>query len=415
MLEKFTDSLKEFYSSNNDIALSYIKFRHFRFELADHTFFKVQKPIKTEKQLLNFIKGTNPLNAYYSVGKWINPHKLEPFLKAKRISGNLFLGADIAFDIDFKPFSIANIEKARLEAVKLYELLKYRFPLKYISFSGGKGFHLLFDDINNYKSKNPFERELEVKKNRKKLVDEVKQLVKIDTSVTVDPRRILRIPGTINSSTGYQCRIISDKELETSAKEILKNTKRVNHSALRTFWDDFRLTPIRNLSKAARAGASSAFTTFVTNSVLGAKDRCVPFFEYESVPLRFVEKSLLKVQKLYSLSDIYIFQYDNNYHALSLDSLSFRRVVKIVKAAKCSFWKLVKYKYLTFPLDDELDSRGRILFPKPKLVKVLTSIGKHQKSRGHKLMLEKHFNIRTDESNLSGKNEYKLMYAAIEV
>ena len=125
------------------------------------------------------------------------------------------MGHDVAFDIDRRPLSIFNLERARKDAVRLLDLLSDRnYPLKYAAFSGSKGFHLVFDDIDMTLDPDIHSRERVIIQRRKMLVDEVVEKgIEIDTTVTADTRRIIRLPGTINSKTGYCCQYLTRRSV----------------------------------------------------------------------------------------------------------------------------------------------------------------------------------------------------------
>ena len=97
-----------------------------------------------------------------------------------------------------------------------------------IVFSGGKGFHLIYPDfrtqlmVENYaptkllsEQKQWWSREA-----RTLLINQMKtshlvseeELLLLDWEVTVDPRRIIRLPGTVHGKTLRVCKVITDME-----------------------------------------------------------------------------------------------------------------------------------------------------------------------------------------------------------
>ncbi|MBS3067808.1 hypothetical protein J4450_03840 [Candidatus Micrarchaeota archaeon] len=412
--------LKAYYANCElNLPIEEINHRYFRFDVLGR-FVKIKKSIKDNEELARILYRYAPTNAYYSVSKWLSPGEVEPTYKAKSIIQSMFLGSDIAFDIDFKPFSIENIERARIETVKLIDFLEQKeIKIKYIAFSGGKGFHVLCKDPNRYLHEHPLERERAAKRYRMLLVDDVaKENIEIDTSVTIDTRRIIRIPGTINAKTGYICRVLEENEILNSASEIIKNTPRVKQSTLATVWDEVQLRCIRIISKrAVRSRVSPApfyLTTFLSNTVIGPKDRCVPFFVYNR-RLEKVERELLELQSTYTLGNIYVLSSENSTFAFSIDSLPLRRMEKILKASSSSgINKLLKYKQLFMRIEQEEDKDGKILKEKPKLVKILFAESKHIQSAGHAQFLKDYYGISV-EGNLHGNSEYKIIPSVIKI
>ncbi len=412
--------LKDYYADYDlDLPIEDINHRYFRFDVFGR-FVKIKKSIKDSKTLAKLLYRYAPTNAYYSVAKWLSPGEVEPSYKAKSIIQSMFLGSDIAFDIDFKPFSIANIERARIETIKLTNFLwQKEIEIKYIAFSGGKGFHILCKDPNRYMQAHPLEREQAAKQYRMLLVDEIiKENIEIDTSVTIDTRRIIRIPGTINAKTGYACRVLAERELLTNAREIIKNTHRVKQSTLATVWDEASFQLLRIISKrAVRSRVSPApfyLTTFLSNTVLGVRDRCIPFFIYNR-ELPKVEKELLMLQSTYFLGNVYVLESEDSTYAFSIDSLPLRRVEKILKASSgTGINKLLKYKQLFMRIEQEEDKEGNVIKEKPKLIKILFAQSKHMQSKGHAQFLKDYYGIIV-EGNLHGKSEYKIIPSVIKI
>ncbi len=430
----FQRLLKNYYANRLDTNIEEINHRFFRFDVFGR-FVKIRKDINNAKKLSKLLYRYAPTNAYYSVAKWLNASEVEPAYKAKSIMQGMFLGSDLAFDIDFKPFSISNIERARKETVKLVGFLEQKgIEIKYIAFSGGKGFHVLCKDPNRYLQEHPLQREEEAKKYRMALVGEITgNGIVIDRSVTIDTRRIIRIPGTINAKTGYACRILEQNELQNSASEIIKNTHRVKQSTLATVWDEVSFQLLCIISKgAARSRVSTApfyLTTFLSNTVLGVKDRCVPFFIYNK-KLEKLERELLNLQSTYSLGNVYILKSEDAYFAFSIDSLPLRRVEKILKAStSIGINKLLKYKQLFMRVEQEEDQAGNILREKPKLMSILFAHGKHVQSAGHALFLKDYYGIivenlvttghdlsmKNHQDKLHGKNEYKIIPSVMKI
>jgi hypothetical protein len=98
---------------------------------------------------------------------------------------------------------------------------KKKWTLKYIAFSGSKGFHVCYNDPWTYNFAKPFEREMQANKKREKLVKTLKDKLIFDYKITSDSRRIVRIPGTYNSKSGYKCSIINEEMLNLPIGEFL--------------------------------------------------------------------------------------------------------------------------------------------------------------------------------------------------
>ena len=98
-----------------------------------------------------------------------------------------------------------------------------------ISFSGGKGFHLIFKDAKREKFliEDLAKREQTVIEQRKALLDEVLEAgFDVDKLVTADTRRIIRLPGTLHGTTGWCCTRITRGMLSIPVKKWLHTLPR---------------------------------------------------------------------------------------------------------------------------------------------------------------------------------------------
>jgi len=221
--------IKSYYKSNPvDLATtSPVKFRHFRFRLEDTSFYKVKCKIRDSRDLREHLIKKAPLDVYYSTACWLNPHILGSRVE-KDVLKNLMISCDLAFDIDRG--GKLKLEDARQQAIRMNEFLKSKgISVRYSAFSGSKGFHVVSDDPWNDEiaEENPRKRESEAIERRKRIVQEAKEKgIIFDEKVTVDTRRIIRLPGTINSKTGSVCTVLNKKELESDIYEIIKLARR---------------------------------------------------------------------------------------------------------------------------------------------------------------------------------------------
>lgn len=395
--------------------------RQFRLNLGNR-FRVVPRRIATGQVLSRIVASYRPRDVYYSVGRWIEPHRVPPRYRARKIQDNLFLGCDLAFDIDVRPFSVASIEKARRICCTLLEYAESRgWQQHYIAFSGGKGFHVLCHDPTSYSAENPYEREKEAKRYRKGVARNMEnEGIEIDSTVTVDTRRIIRVPGTINFSTGYQCRRLQAGEIRKPAAEILKNTFRLSYSTLRTFGDDqLTLSMLQHIRAAVRGRVSPPpilYSTFLSNTVLGIRDRAVPFFTYRKEnPVR-VQELLQTVQQRYGLGNIYLFQSGGEIGALSADSLPLPRLAKVLRAGRSEgYGKLLRYRCNWLRIGAQVDAEGRPWRSEPRLVARLPARGRHTQSAGHLLFLQQRAGETNDGIfNKHGVEEYKIIDAMVK-
>ncbi len=365
------------------------RWRQFRFDLGDGRFFKVPRVIRHDGDMADWLVRKAPLDVYYTVGRFLSPERIGP--RSEVFSDNLFLGADLVFDLDREPFSPANIESARVDAVRLESWLECAgIRVKYRAFSGSKGFHLVCDDPFVSRSDSPIQRERQAKARRKVIAQRVlEEGIQIDAKVTVDTRRILRLPGTINSKTGLQSRVLSAGELREPAERILNNCRRVDVSASRIREEMTGTLQVFRKTRGSdrwevRSDPSHFFSSFLSSQVSGTLLH-VPLIDFGRMAEDDVMACIRRLQSAYHLSDFFLFRGDS-FFGLSLDALPARRVQKILKAAKArnerSFVRFAKsFARISPKVGPDMDA----FEPAPAFVRRVPGLrpGAHPRSRAH--------------------------------
>ena len=168
---------------------------------------------------------------YVSTSRWLDPIDL-PRLRDKERPHPILLDHLIVFDIDVAPLSLKNLEKARITAIGLHDYLANDASIQFLScsFSGSKGFHLFYLDLerDKFAIEDPKEREETVRGSRKQLLTRVLEGgYDVDERVTADTRRIIRLPGSIHGTTGYQCTVLGLEQLEKPLKDLLEDIPRI--------------------------------------------------------------------------------------------------------------------------------------------------------------------------------------------
>ncbi len=156
-----TDPCRHFYQHHPpDLsAITDLPHRHFRFLLPRGRFLKIRDRIRDEATLRKWLIRYRPSDVYYSTSCWLVPENLGRRERTP-VSDNIFLSSDIVFDIDRSPFSPVSLEQARGDTLKLLDFSRdHHLPVKYLAFSGSKGFHLVCRDLYRYDNPDPFARE----------------------------------------------------------------------------------------------------------------------------------------------------------------------------------------------------------------------------------------------------------------
>jgi DNA primase catalytic subunit len=182
---------------------------------------KIKDRITNLNTLRKWLCRFSPLHVYYSTATWLDSQNVGPKELRENSPGfqfayNVFLAQELYFDIDVA----GSLEQAKFWTRKLMEHLEkdYGFQSILPVYSGNKGFHLhVYDfDIKNWISNvspHPAVRELQTQEVKVKIVNDLmdKGLV-FDADVTVDTRRIIRLPGSVNGKTLNICQIVDDLE-----------------------------------------------------------------------------------------------------------------------------------------------------------------------------------------------------------
>ncbi len=415
-------NLNEFYNSNN-FSLEKItdtQWRQFRFFLPNSRFFKVPDTIRDSRVLKSWVLKKQPLDIYYSVARFLSPQTVGP--ASEKISDNLFLGADLAFDIDKQPFRVRNIEKARIQTLNLIGFLQeQKIPVKYIAFSGSKGFHVLCEDKFDYGECTPLQREKKAKQLRKTLCEQIlAKGIEIDSKVTVDTRRIIRLPGTINSKTGLECRLLSLEELFLPARQIINNSQKVSISACtirKEMTGNFQFArKIRGPEPtASKVLPQFVYCSFLSSKVSGTKLH-VPIIVFNSKNLQKAADCIQLLQQEYGLDDFFLFK-GKELFAIGLNALQPERINKILKKAYSKnrhFFK--KFVPAFVQISPTIGEKLNQVQKAPEFLKTIQSanIAKKPVSSGHiKFLSDCQINFK--ESGFAvGKKEYSLSHCLVE-
>ena len=190
-----------------------------------------RRRIRNHQTLAKAIGKDAVSDLYISTSRWLNPIDL-PRLRDKERPHPILLDHLIVFDIDVAPLSLKNLEEARTTAIGLHNYLASDTSMEFLicSFSGSKGFHLYYSDLerDKFAIEDPKEREEAVKTSRKQLLTQVlAEGYNVDERVTADTRRIIRLPGSIHGTTGYQCTVLGLEQLEKPLKDLLEDIPRI--------------------------------------------------------------------------------------------------------------------------------------------------------------------------------------------
>ena len=427
-INSISDPLEIFYNDNElDLSvISDLSRRHFRIISSHGKFLKIKDRINNSDQLKKKLINLRPKDVYYSTSTYLNPTTVGPRGKERSIltKSGIVMKNDISFDLDREPLSIRNLEKARKDCKRLIDFMDGKgYSLKYIAFSGSKGFHVIYEDKEGVSIADPFEREMEIIKIRKELVNKIKeQGISIDSAITVDTRRIIRLPGTINSKTGYACTLLTRSQIDQSIINWISDIPRLSGSVkIPSFtWPKFLALPSL-FSKKTKVTPTKriVYTTFITSSVLGTKGRHAVLLSFKNRKFARVIRKLEKAIETYRLTDIYVFRSGNEIQAISLKTVQRNRYQKIMDfvGSNCNT-QLEKFGRVAVRMGPLVNSAMQEIQKPAEFVKLLKSFGEREKnyvSAGHILFLERHGVPSVEYPLIHGSAEFKLVDAEIKV
>jgi len=182
-------------------------FHHFRFELFSEkrVFRRVRDVINNKRTLIDLIIRDCPMNVFFTPVKWLDPVNVRR--KKEEEIQDYMLSSPLYFDIDMKLVPEHSFESVIQTTQELINHIKETTGRKpdWIVFSGNQGFHVYYWDWDNIPQKysSSTERINVFKQNRRKILEELhRKEIYVDKSVTSDPWRLLRVPGTLHGKTG---------------------------------------------------------------------------------------------------------------------------------------------------------------------------------------------------------------------
>jgi DNA primase catalytic subunit len=190
-------------------------FHHFRFELFSQkrVFRRIRDVVNNKRTLIDLIRKECPRNVFFTPVRWLDPVNVRR-KKEKEIK-DYMLSSPLYFDIDMKLIPGRNFDgviQMTQELIGYIEETTGRKP-DWIVFSGNQGFHVYYWNWDNIPQRysSSTERINNFKQNRKKMLEELQQkAIQVDKSVTSDPWRLLRVPGTLHGKTGMIAKLFRD-------------------------------------------------------------------------------------------------------------------------------------------------------------------------------------------------------------
>jgi hypothetical protein len=261
----------------------------------------------------------------------------------------------------------------------------------------------VYQDANPSIKNDPYEREMETIERRKALTRKItEQGISIDSQVATDTRRIFRFPGTINSKTGMACTLLSQNDLEKGIDHILEKVPKTQPIKIK-YLNISGYLPKR---KPRPLTYKPYHSTYLSNTVLGIKNRYVAFIETrlpEEGAMIYFSKILAK----HKLPHLIVFKTINGYCGACLMTFQKHELIRLLKGCHSrNLAQFLKYRQNFLELDmSEPDRDSTLKMP----IKILYGAQRGYFSKGH-LKLFSYFSI-PNYSKQHGSEEVKLTYA----
>ena len=297
-------------------------------------------------RLTHVLKQHGPRDVFVGTSAWLDPIDL-PRIKETHLPHPILLDHLIVFDIDVQPFSIQSIERARKTTYRLLKWVRERYDvmLLAISYSGSKGFHLIFQDNVRtlFEEPDPRQREVMVKENRKALLQSVLDAgFEVDPTVTADTRRIIRLPGSLHGTSGWACTRIDEQWLSIPFNQWANHIPKIVGAQYppkrKMMFNLVRFNPLQWLSSALHKSKTTRVqhtpsTVFqVSSHVTGTKNRSA-LLAY--IPNHWKEEHLQDVErrlKGIGISSVYHFSNGTKHLIIGPHAVVNTQLQKVLRA-----------------------------------------------------------------------------------
>ena len=217
-----------------------------------------------------------PADLYVSTSAWLDPVNL-PGLRDDTKPAPVLLDHLVVFDMDLGPFSLKRLEQVRkrTSALLLWLTEHTDLELLHVTFSGGKGFHVVLRDPDRtpFEVAEPREREGAVRKHRQALLERVMAAGHtVDPTVTADTRRIIRVPGSLHGRTRWACTVLEEGLIHQPLRRWVGTLPRATDAEVMPKWPPRQA---RNASAKQEPAAPrpERLSLEVSTHVVGTKDR----------------------------------------------------------------------------------------------------------------------------------------------
>lgn len=308
------------------------QFYHFRVLTNEGVWKKIKVKIRSEEQLKKQLINLDAGDVYFSTALWLDPRNIACKDRGAKyvVADQIMIDCRYVFDFDGKNISIMALESARVNAKRFYEFMKNQseFELEYCVFTGAKGLQLSYKKQESLPI-DPRQRILFVERNRKDFKDRLPKNIIFD-NVSLNPLLVRRLPGTVNTKTGYIATIINPEKLDNNIHQLLIDIPYIGISRPGIPYKGEMtgsLGPRKHVD-GGEAGLAPHRHQFISNQVQGVKDRYVLALQY-SPGQKYIQDAKF-LQKHYGVGNIYVLEYEDYAWLFSPQTFPHKRLIKIL-------------------------------------------------------------------------------------
>lgn len=372
---------KEYYKKNYRKIFDAVKNPQWRiWKLVDEAKLVKQNKLQitTPERLLRFIlKSKNPQALYVSISEFLNPHKVHGFFwnqknttraryfypRAGYVYADCML-LDSYFFVDCDDEN--DIKIAQQDARKIITYIaknKKQLELKNIQFSGTKGVHLIYKRKEKMEIPNPINRIKLYKNQNERIINELlkldlKTIDKYHISIMKNIFAVYAAPYSIKAKGGIVQPLSIDEFMN---KDItLTIEAKANESQVATAGDKTSATQQYQGNERDGLISCPIYFKFVDNMVNGLKNNYVTVIKKHKK--RFDINNLKELQRLYKLSDFYIYSLENYIYAYNFKINQFNRETKILRKIKSeNLSYFLTRKHTPLPISETKTQDGKTI------------------------------------------------------
>jgi hypothetical protein len=318
---------------------------------------QLRHQIKSVTQLEEQIPADCP-DIYHSIAYYCNPSSVSfNDFKGKKAgyqqANNILIGGDLVFDIDVGQHGMDYAKRNAL-ACRDWLLEKGYRPITVFS---GRGFHLRVTKHDlEIKEELPRNRLVEYRRLREPLLAEANSLlIQVDSEVTLSPKSIIRLIGSINSKTGTTASVVDLENFDVERVPVDAThgsaTPKGNDDKERMEYQDSPTGP--RLSELADTPTRFVF---IGTQVFGTVNRQVLLIRFPlNTPMQCIKSRLESLVEQAHLAPFILVEsiaQDRAFFALcpsAVEKEQIHRLLRDFKEAKTAYAKFTT-RYLPLPL-----------------------------------------------------------------